>query len=78
MVWEYYEKTSNLSFVADMLPNLKREHLFWMTNRTVNITDKLGQSRQFVRYKAVSETPRPESYREDKQATAGLQPGGVF
>jgi alpha,alpha-trehalase len=74
MVWEYYEKTSNLSFVADMLPNLKREHLFWMTNRTVNITDKLGQSRQFVRYKAVSETPRPESYREDKQATAGLQP----
>ena len=78
MVWEYYQKTHNLSFVSEMLPNLKREHHFWMTNRTVNVTDKTGQSHQLVRYRAASDTPRPESYREDERTAAGLQPGGVF
>lgn len=76
MAWEYYQKTGNLSVITEILPNLKREHQFWMTNRTVDVVDQTsGQTHQLVHYHALSDMPRPESYREDVTTAAGLQQG---
>uniref|UniRef100_A0A0R3RTP1 Trehalase n=1 Tax=Elaeophora elaphi TaxID=1147741 RepID=A0A0R3RTP1_9BILA len=57
MVYEYYSATKNDDFLASEL-------LFWKTKRTVTL-EKNGRNYTVFRYRADSNTPRPESYRED-------------
>ncbi|KAH7159854.1 Six-hairpin glycosidase-like protein [Dactylonectria estremocensis] len=64
MVKIYIEHTNDTDILDRALPLLVKEHEFWMTNRTVDVT--VDNSTYTLNRYAVSNTqPRPESYRED-------------
>ncbi|KAK3382368.1 glycoside hydrolase family 37 protein [Lasiosphaeria ovina] len=71
MVRVYIEHTNDTSILERAVPLLIKEHEFWMTNRTVDITAPDGKkytlNRQTAccRYHVQNNQPRPESYRED-------------
>jgi alpha,alpha-trehalase len=71
MVYEHYEATGNVSFLKELLPTLEKELAFWDANRGYNLT--LGsQSFGVYRYRTASNTPRPESYKEDIASSANM------
>ncbi|KXS13025.1 glycoside hydrolase family 37 protein [Gonapodya prolifera JEL478] len=65
MVRIYVERTNDTSVLSRAIPLLIKEHEFWMTNRTVNVTAADGKSYLLNRYNVNNNQPRPESYRED-------------
>ncbi|KAH9891494.1 glycoside hydrolase family 37 protein [Xylariomycetidae sp. FL2044] len=64
MVKIYVDYTNDTSILERALPLLIKEHNFWTTNRTVEITSG-GSSYSLARYGVQNTEPRPESYRED-------------
>lgn len=70
MVELYYNWTSNLTFVENVLPALSKEYEFWMVNRSVELPEGTVN-----RYSVPTTTPRPESYAEDVQTASQLPPG---
>ncbi|KAK0734949.1 glycoside hydrolase family 37 protein [Lasiosphaeria miniovina] len=65
MVRVYIEHTNDTSILERAVPLLIKEHDFWMTNRTVDITAPDGKKYTLNRYHVQNNQPRPESYRED-------------
>lgn len=65
MVRVYIEHTNDTSILERAVPLLIKEHEFWMTNRTVDITAPDGKKYTLNRYHVQNNQPRPESYRED-------------
>ncbi|CAM1503059.1 Fc.00g078350.m01.CDS01 [Cosmosporella sp. VM-42] len=64
MVKIYIEHTNDTDILDRALPLLVKEHEFWMTNRTIDVT--VGNDTYKLNHYAVQNTrPRPESYRED-------------
>uniref|UniRef100_A0AC35F9E7 Trehalase n=1 Tax=Panagrolaimus sp. PS1159 TaxID=55785 RepID=A0AC35F9E7_9BILA len=69
MIYEIYEATKNVSFVKEMLPFMEKEFNYWQKNHTYSV--KLGVKTYTVyRWRADSNTPRPESYKEDLATAA--------
>jgi alpha,alpha-trehalase len=62
MVDSYVTHTGNINFLKNYINLLEAEFQFWMTNRTVTV-NKNGTNYTMARYYAVSQGPRPESYR---------------
>ncbi|KAL4421491.1 hypothetical protein ABPG75_010782 [Micractinium tetrahymenae] len=77
MVRIVYEATGNKTLLAEALPALLREHIYWTVSpKQVLAMGPGGQEFNVSRYFARWQEPRPESYKED-QATArqaGLDP----
>jgi alpha,alpha-trehalase len=70
MIYEIYENTQNATFVKEMLPFMEKEFNYWQKNHKYNITVG-SQTHTVYRWRAGSNTPRPESYKEDI-ATAAI------
>ncbi|KAI1814614.1 Six-hairpin glycosidase-like protein [Poronia punctata] len=64
MVKIYIEHSNDTSILDRALPLLIKEHSFWLTNRTIEITAN-GCTHSLARYAVENTQPRPESYRED-------------
>ncbi|KAI1304703.1 Six-hairpin glycosidase-like protein [Xylaria venustula] len=64
LVKTYVDYTNDTSILDRALPLLVKEHDFWITNRTVNLTVN-GCSHYLAHYGVLNTEPRPESYRED-------------
>eukprot|EP00052_Salpingoeca_macrocollata_P015309 m.121867 g.121867 ORF g.121867 m.121867 type:complete len:613 (-) comp19643_c0_seq2:221-2059(-) len=64
MVDDYLKATGDNGFLAEVLPQLQVEHAFWMSNRTVLVSTAQGNF-TLNRYDAPTQSPRPESFRED-------------
>lgn len=54
-----------LEYLKQVIPFCDREHVFWMTHRTVHISN--DPSKRLNVYRADQRVPRPESFREDNQ-----------
>uniref|UniRef100_A0AC34FJB2 Trehalase n=1 Tax=Panagrolaimus sp. ES5 TaxID=591445 RepID=A0AC34FJB2_9BILA len=64
MIYEIFQATQNASFVKEMLPYMEKEFNYWQKNHQYTV--KLGIKTYTVyRWHADSNTPRPESYKED-------------
>ncbi|KAI8629356.1 Six-hairpin glycosidase-like protein [Xylariaceae sp. FL1651] len=64
MVKTYVDYTNDTSILDRALPLLIREHSFWLTNRTIQVTS--NNTTYSLAHHAVQNTePRPESYLED-------------
>lgn len=64
MVKIYVDYTNDTSILERALPLLIKEHDFWMTNRTYNVTVE-NTTYTLNQYIVSNTTPRPESYYED-------------
>ncbi|CAJ2513388.1 Uu.00g015070.m01.CDS01 [Anthostomella pinea] len=64
MVRTYVEYTNDTSILEHALPLLIKEHSFWLTNRTVEITTD-ACTYTLAHYGVQNTEPRPESYLED-------------
>lgn len=64
MVRLYVEFTNDTSVLERAIPLLMKEHDFWTTNRTVEVS-KNGTTYRLNHYNVKNTQPRPESYRED-------------
>uniref|UniRef100_A0A1I7SWA6 Trehalase n=1 Tax=Bursaphelenchus xylophilus TaxID=6326 RepID=A0A1I7SWA6_BURXY len=68
MVYEYYEATHDINFLIENVGTLEKELYFWDTHRMVDI-DIDGRKYQMYQYRADSNSPRPESFKEDVELT---------
>uniref|UniRef100_A0A914ZI99 Trehalase n=1 Tax=Parascaris univalens TaxID=6257 RepID=A0A914ZI99_PARUN len=66
MIYEYHMATEDDEFLLSMLNSMEKEFSFWKNQRMINVT-KNGKSYAVFRYRADTNVPRPESYREDYQ-----------
>ena len=77
MVYEYWKKTNDTSFLLQALPYLETEYEFWMKNRVVTVdrSDGFQTSYTLNRYATPMGYPRPESYWNDVETMekAGLK-----
>lgn len=64
MVKTYVDYTNDTEILERALPLLVKEHEFFMTNRTVDVTVG-GKTYKLNHYAVENNQPRPESYRED-------------
>lgn len=64
MVRIYVEKTNDTQLLERALPLLIKEHEWWTTNRTVEIS-KDDRTYSLTLYNVSNTQPRPESYYED-------------
>lgn len=64
MVSSYVDKTNDTEILGRAVPLLIKEHDFWTTNRSVDVT-VANETYTLNRYKVANTQPRPESYRED-------------
>ncbi|TDZ31228.1 Trehalase [Colletotrichum spinosum] len=64
MVRLYVEYTNDRSILDRAIPLLIKEHDFWTTNRTLEVS-KNGMTYRLNHYNVTNTHPRPESYRED-------------
>ncbi|KAI6204901.1 Trehalase [Aphelenchoides besseyi] len=64
MFYEYYEATGDFEFVRQNLHVLEKELEFWDKRRTVEVEVK-GEQFTMYQFRAESNVPRPESFRED-------------
>lgn len=71
MVAIYFQYTQDIEFLRNNIAYLESEMEFWLTNRAVNV-EKDGSNHTLLRYFALSEGPRPESYFEDYNNTSGF------
>ncbi len=53
MVELYFNATGNVTFLAELLPYLVREHEFWLTNRSIEV-----DTHTLIRYAAETTEPR--------------------
>nr|QPZ44549.1 trehalase [Bursaphelenchus xylophilus] len=65
MFLEYYKASGNKKFVEKYLPVLEKEFQFWNSSRRVDVKLKSGETHSVFQYRADSDAPRPESFRED-------------
>eukprot|EP00009_Paramoeba_aestuarina_P005098 CAMPEP_0201519590 /NCGR_PEP_ID=MMETSP0161_2-20130828/10102_1 /ASSEMBLY_ACC=CAM_ASM_000251 /TAXON_ID=180227 /ORGANISM="Neoparamoeba aestuarina, Strain SoJaBio B1-5/56/2" /LENGTH=504 /DNA_ID=CAMNT_0047917675 /DNA_START=608 /DNA_END=2119 /DNA_ORIENTATION=- len=70
MVRSYFEATQDVGFLSIALPYLEKEYDFWMTKRCHTFED--GTKLNF--YRADSNVPRPEGYKEDTAAAENVPP----
>lgn len=70
MVDLVYSVTGDRAFLQRVLPLLVREYQFWMDQRSVMV-----QGHLMNRYAVDTDTPRPESYREDLNTASHLPEG---
>uniref|UniRef100_A0AC35FUA1 Trehalase n=1 Tax=Panagrolaimus sp. PS1159 TaxID=55785 RepID=A0AC35FUA1_9BILA len=69
-VYEIYDATQNASFVEEMMPFMVKEFEYWHNSgHQYNITIN-NNNYTVYRYRAQSNTPRPESYKEDVATAA--------
>ncbi|CAG9534939.1 unnamed protein product [Cercopithifilaria johnstoni] len=73
MVYEYYIATEDVIFVKENFDHLVREYEFWVHNRSMKVKDKNGYEHVVYQYRAMSNIPRPESFRNDLQAVAEVE-----
>ncbi|KAK6114320.1 Trehalase family protein [Brugia pahangi] len=66
MVYEYYMATEDDDFLRSIMNTMEMEFNFWKTSRMINVTINERNHSVFY-YRADSNVPRPESYREDYQ-----------
>ncbi|KAI6192146.1 Trehalase [Aphelenchoides bicaudatus] len=72
MFYEYLEATGDFAFVEEHLPTLEKEFEFWNQRRNVSV--QVGsESYQMYQYRAESNVPRPESYREDVELVKDVE-----
>nr|XP_024217475.1 trehalase [Halyomorpha halys] len=64
MVDSYFQYTMDFSIIKKYIHLLDKEMDYWLTHRAVEVK-KNGNTYKLFRYFAVSNGPRPESYRED-------------
>ncbi|CAH1958814.1 unnamed protein product [Acanthoscelides obtectus] len=64
MVGLYIEATRDIEWLGKNVKTLESELNWWLNNRTVTV-EKDGVKYQLAHYAVQSNTPRPESYRED-------------
>lgn len=62
----YYDTTLDLAYVDKVMPFLERELDFFMKNKLVN---QMGWKSHLFQFRVAATTPRPESYREDMEAS---------
>ncbi|KAI9598866.1 glycoside hydrolase [Syncephalis fuscata] len=72
MVRLYFDATNDTEFLRKALPALKKEHNFWMHNRTVTVSAPGKPNARLAVYSVTNDQPRPESWREDKEMGAKL------
>eukprot|EP01125_Pyxidicula_operculata_P017615 TRINITY_DN6189_c0_g1_i1.p1 TRINITY_DN6189_c0_g1~~TRINITY_DN6189_c0_g1_i1.p1 ORF type:complete len:562 (-),score=130.10 TRINITY_DN6189_c0_g1_i1:147-1832(-) len=76
MVYTYFVNTLDKDLVAEVLPYLDQEYMYWKNKSTVTVTvtDKDGSPQLYEvnRYYAEVDEPRPESYNEDKNNSKGM------
>ncbi|RKU42828.1 hypothetical protein DL546_006361 [Coniochaeta pulveracea] len=65
MVRTYVDYTNDTSILERAIPLLIKEHSFWQTNRTIQVTAADGKNYTLNRYHVENNQPRPESFRED-------------
>jgi alpha,alpha-trehalase len=58
--------------LQEALPVLKKEHAFWMHNRTVTVSAPGKPQARLAVYSVTNYEPRPESWREDKEMAEKL------
>ncbi|KAI6209128.1 Trehalase [Aphelenchoides besseyi] len=68
MFYEYYEATGDLKFVRKNIHELE----FWDKHRSVNVTIN-GQNHVVFQFRAGSNVPRPESFREDVELVRNVE-----
>lgn len=78
MFFEYFQRTRDMPFLREMLPVLEKEIDFWDNNRRSEVVVPWGDangtvSYQMYLYKADSNVPRPESFKEDMSQAESLQ-----
>ena len=62
----YYEATHDVDFVKKHVSTLEKEYNFWQHRRTVQFNHTESRnSYVLARYRADSDTPRPEGYSHD-------------
>uniref|UniRef100_H2Z8Q7 Trehalase n=1 Tax=Ciona savignyi TaxID=51511 RepID=H2Z8Q7_CIOSA len=69
MVKDYFESTGDIGFLKLALPTLEKEYKFWVSHRSIQVN---GYTLNY--YGSEVNQPRPESYREDKNAIKNLNP----
>uniref|UniRef100_F1KU03 Trehalase n=1 Tax=Ascaris suum TaxID=6253 RepID=F1KU03_ASCSU len=73
MVFEYYRATKDKKFLSSILPAMRKEFEFWTSRRMVDV-ELNGKTHQVFQYRAESNVPRPESYREDFETARMIKP----
>ncbi|CAG9530312.1 unnamed protein product [Cercopithifilaria johnstoni] len=66
MVYEYYMATEDDEFLRSIMDTMEMEFSFWKSSRMINVTIN-KRNHSVFHYRADSNVPRPESYREDYQ-----------
>lgn len=56
-----------MEFVVELLPSMEKEYLFWLSNRATPYEVKGKEIFKYYRYAVKMKTPRPESWREDRE-----------
>ncbi|KAI6184315.1 Trehalase [Aphelenchoides bicaudatus] len=64
MLYEYYDKTHDIEFLALNIDAVEKELDFWNRNRLVKIAIN-NQEYEVYQYRANSNAPRPEAFKED-------------
>ncbi|KAI6204877.1 hypothetical protein M3Y94_00728100 [Aphelenchoides besseyi] len=72
MFYEYYEATGDFEFVRQNLHVLEKELEFWDKRRTVEVEVK-GEQFTMYQFRAESNVPRPESFREDVELVKDVE-----
>ncbi len=72
MLYEYFEATRDARFMAEMLPVVELELNFWRQNRSRNVALN-GREYNVFQYLTPTNTPRPESFREDMTVAQRLR-----
>ncbi|CAO1638787.1 unnamed protein product [Sympodiomycopsis kandeliae] len=66
MVDSYVVATNDTSSLPKWLPQMEKEHQFWINNRTVTVESPFsGKTYDLSHYRVQNSAPRPESYSED-------------
>lgn len=71
IVQDYVAATGDTDFMTSLLPEIEQEVNFWIKNRSRQLNIGVDV-RMVFHYKAKSNTPRPESYKEDLETVKGL------
>ncbi|XP_014664066.1 PREDICTED: trehalase-like [Priapulus caudatus] len=74
IVNDYYVHTADLDFVKGILEQLETEYKFWMKGKRRVTVNRNGAEYILNRYDVEVGKPRPESYREDYELAADMEP----
>ena len=65
MVNQYFDHTKDFGFLEMIVSSVEIEYEFWMTERVTEIRVENGDLYKLNFYNAETDSPRPESYKED-------------